>query len=438
MSPALAGGERLRQTERFISYLRAGVVSFNVTMYLWLAPDSPRRGFALVIIVLALLYAAVTLIHQPSPERSLYSALATTFVDNVLIGIWLYATDGIDSPFFPLYYAEAAAQIGRFGPLIGNLLGVGSGLIYLGVVAFDGFEGTWYRVLTRIAYIFFVGSFVSYVVKVSRRSERELAEAEIQAKTYMELDRLRGTFVNNISHELRTPLTAIRGAASTLARHPEALSQKESLTLVEMMDRQSQRLSALVQDIIDIGLVEHGELRPDPAMTNLNRTVWEVVEETRSRLGRTIDFRPPSTDLVVSCDGPKIANALSKLLDNAIKFSDGDSPVVVELEEDDAIVRVQVIDRGIGIEASDLDSIFERFHQVDGSHTRRAGGAGIGLSIARTILELHGGGIDATSRPGEGSTFVLWFPKRFQTSYGTARDFRSAGNARTATEPNPG
>ncbi|MFP5298210.1 MAG: sensor histidine kinase [Actinomycetota bacterium] len=437
MSPAVASSERLRRTERFISFIRLGVVSFNIAAYLMLAPDSPRRGLATIIIILAAIYAVATVLYQPSREKSFASALATTILDNVLIGVWLYATDGVNSPFYPLFYAEAAASIGRFGLVVGNLSAVGSALIYLVVVAIDGFQGVGYQVATRIAYIFFISAFVSYVVEISRRSERELAEAELETKAYMELDRLRSTFVNNISHELRTPLTAIRGASATLARYP-TLDPEESETLIQMIDRQSLRLSELVQDIIDIGLVEQGELKPEIEPTNINPVIDQVIVEMERRYGRRIDFVPMGGDPVVVCDGRKISNALQKILDNAIKFSSAKSPVSVAVTQDTHEVRITVVDQGIGIHADDLESIFERFHQVDASHTRRAGGTGIGLSIARTILEMHGGGIEANSRPGEGSRFILWFPKRNQVSFETAKGSHAPGNARTASEPSPG
>ncbi len=438
LSPHLSPVERLRRTERVVSFIRLGVVLFNVASYQLLAPESDRRGLANVICVLATLYAFATLAVRPTRELTFAYALTNMILDNVLIGVWLYATGGFSSPYYPLFYAEVAASIGRFGSLAGNLSGVGSSLIYLIVVGIDGFEGTSYRLPVRIAYIFLIAAFVSYVVEVARRSEREVLEAERETAAYMELDRMRGTFVTNISHELRTPLTAIRGAAATLARRP-TLSEKENTTLVEMIDRQSGRLAALVQDIIDIGLVEQGRLIPNMAWADMVAVVREEVEAARIFTDRRIELVPPLGEVRAFCDGQKVGNALGKVINNALKFSDPQSVVTVKLEVTDGEVRISVADRGIGVHPADLDRIFDRFHQVDSSHTRPAGGTGIGLSIARTILEVHGGTIDVTSREGEGSRFFLRFPADGSDKAldRLLRGSRAPENVRIESEPRP-
>jgi signal transduction histidine kinase len=251
VSPALAANERIQQTERIISYIRASVVVFNSVTYLALAPDDDRKGFAVAIIVVALLYSAVTLFFEPrNVELSYKTAFVNMLLDNVLIVAWIWATGGADSPYYPLLYAEAAASVGRFGPRVGTLAAVCSAGLYLVVVLIDG-GATAYGMTIRVGYIFVIVAFVSYVAEVAARSEREAVEAEARARSYRELDAVRAAFVTNISHELRTPLTAIRGASSTLLRRRGSLNEEETLALMEMLDRQSQHLSSLVQDIID-------------------------------------------------------------------------------------------------------------------------------------------------------------------------------------------
>lgn len=440
MSPTVPAAERLRRTERVISFVRLAVVLFNVATYQLLSPGTgDRTGLADAVCLVAVLYALITVFYKPSKEQSLVVALASTLLDNVFIGLWIYATGGFASPYYPLFYAETAASIGRFGVVLGNLTGLLGAAIYAAVVAIDGFDGVGYRLWVRLGYIFLIGAWVSYVVDSARRSEREVAEAERETAAYIELDKLRSTFVTNISHELRTPLTAIRGAAATLARKPGLTANEES-TLVEMLDRQSARLSELVQDIIDIGLVDQGRLVPRMDWCDIDVIVADVVEERRVASGRRIDLSPTRGPLRVYCDGGKIGNAVAKVLDNALKFSPEDSRVEVRIDEDQKMVAVSISDDGVGIDTEQMKQIFDRFHQADSSHTRRVGGTGIGLSIAKTVVELHGGTIDATSEPGRGSRFSIRFPKE-PTDLQLRRlitDSPSVETADTGTEPHPG
>ena len=266
MSPALAANERIQKTERIIAYIRAFVVVFNSITYLVFAPDGDRSPFALAIIVAALVYSvAAFFLEPPDIEHSYTAAFINTLLDNALIVLWLAATGGADSPYYPLLYAEAAATVGRFGPRMGTLAAVCSASLYLIVVQLDGGLPA-YDLLARIAYLFVIVAFVSYVADVAARSEREAVEAEARAESYKELDRLRATFVTNISHELRTPLTAIRGASSTLLRRRDSLGEPETVVLMEMIERQSQHLGNLIQDIIDVGLTHEGKVDSETAV----------------------------------------------------------------------------------------------------------------------------------------------------------------------------
>ena len=325
MSPALAAKERMQRTERVIGYIRASVVVFNSATYLAFAPDSDRRPFAIAIIVLALAYSAVTLFLEPrSVELSYTTAFVNMLLDNVLILMWIWATGGAASPYYPILYAEAAASVGRFGPRIGTLAAVCSSALYLGLVLIDG-GATTYQMFARIGYMFVIVAFVSYVAEVAATSERDAAQSEARAETYKELDVLRSTFVTNISHELRTPLTAIRGASSTLLRRRGSLGEEETYALMEMLDRQSQHLAYLVQDIIDIGLADQGAFVAQKSPVDVVALTEGEVDRASDRTGRTIRFESGASTLTTECDGPKIANALRKLIDNAIKFSEEDT-----------------------------------------------------------------------------------------------------------------
>lgn len=431
MTPIQDPKARLQRAERVIAHIRAGVIAFNVVTYLLLAPGKPSAA-ALVVSALASVYAIATLVWHPGPDSVLSGAVATMTIDNILIAVWLLATGGFDSPYYPLFYAEAAASVGRFGTRLGGMSALGSAGLYIGVAVVDAPVQA-YPLSVRIAYVFVIAAFVAYVFEEARSSERDMAHAEEEARAYAELDRLRSTFVTNISHELRTPLTAIRGAAATIWQRGDALSSQQVKVLVEMIDRQSEHLSGLVQDIIDLGLEDRGALLLMLQMEDLSAMVEAEVERARTKGDRTITLEAPAEPVRAQCDARKVGNALRKLLDNAVKFSPPGSEIIVRIQGDEQDVRIEVQDRGIGIDETYLPRVFERFYQGDPSHTRSVDGTGVGLSLVKTIMNLHGGDVLVESKLGEGSTFALCFPKRVQRAEVRATDLQTTESARTTT-----
>jgi signal transduction histidine kinase len=409
LSPALSELERVQRTERFISFIRLGVVLFNVATYLAFAEHGSRHTYALAMCVIATVYAFATLLAPVSPDNSMRFALGNMILDNFFIAVWVFVTGGFASPYYLLIYAEAAASVGRFGVLWGGLSALGSGVVYAAAVLLDGrVDG--FVLSVRLAYVFFVSAFVAYVVDLARRSERDMVQAEAQAAAYQELDSLRSTFVTNISHELRTPLTVIRGAASTLVGRGDGLTASDARQLVEMIDRHAGRLGELVEDIIDVGMTEQGELMAAPVHTDLVALVVKEVGEIRYLGLQNVALVAPDGPLEVVCDPLKIGNAIRKLLNNAVKFSAIDSTITVSVEPGTDEVVIRVTDEGIGIDPGYQRQIFERFYQVDPSHTRAAEGAGVGLFVAQAIMRAHGGRVDVSSTPGRGSEFTLHLP----------------------------
>lgn len=426
MSPALSELERVQRTERFISFIRLGVVLFNAGTYLAFAEHGPRHGYAVAMCVIATIYAFATLLLPVSTTNSFRFAATNMVLDNFFIALWILATGGFASPYYPLIYAEAAASVGRFGVLWGSASALAGGLLYALVVLLDG--GVHGLTLSiRVMYVAFVSAFVAYVVDIAKASERDAARAEAQTAAYKELDGLRSTFVTNISHELRTPLTVIRGAASTLANRKRALDSRDALQLVEMIDRHAERLGNLVEDIIDVGMTEQGELMAKREEVDLVALAAREVEEARYAGTHKLMFSPSRPSIELLCDRTKIGNAIRKLLGNAMKFSPPGSIVKVSVEDREDEILVRVVDQGVGIEPHDQLRIFERFYQVDPSHTRSAEGAGVGLFVAQAIMRLHGGRVDVDSSPGEGSEFTLRMPLvRRQATLDVLTDSRPA------------
>lgn len=404
---------RTQETERVISYIRLAVVVFNTVTYLALGsgPEA-RRGFAIAIILAAALYSVAALVWTPSSlERSLVAPIVDTVLDNVVIGLWLYATGGFASPFFPLLYAEAAATVGRFGVVIGAGISVLSAAMYVLVALGGGSSSPAYDLVVRVDYVFVIVAFVGYVVEASRRNERVAAEAETRADALNELNQLKSNFVSTISHELRTPLTAIRGAATTLTRNRARFDDSQEDALLGMIDRQSQHLSRLVQDLIDVSLVDRKKLMTQVETVNIAQLVQTEIAGCSSLGTHDISVSLPNDGLVIVCDRKKVARAVNALLDNAMKFSKQGSSIQVEVRDEGSDVAIAVEDAGVGVGPEQQSLIFDRFYQVDSSPTRAAEGAGIGLAVAQELVRLHGGSISVKSEPGNGSRFTIRLPK---------------------------
>ena len=409
MSPALDPGERLRRTERFISFLRLAIIVFNSALYLTMLPHREHHGLAIAIIVVANLYALLTIFWDPAQLNPQVIPFTNMVLDNVLIALWLYATGGFESPFFMLFYAEAAASVGRFGSKIGVGSAVGSAVLYISVVLADGGAPA-HHVITRVAYIFFIAAFVAYVVENARAVERDARVSEATTAAYEELSRLKAAFVSTVSHELRTPLTTIKGATSTLLKNEDRFEPTQIRTLLEMVERQSGHLGKLIQDLIDVANLEQGGIEFLFEWSDIREIDSAEVARLKGKVPQRIEVRFEGESDMIKCDRTLIARVVHNLIDNASKFSSSRDPITIEGVFQGDGVLLEVVDHGIGIDSTEHERIFDRFYQVDSSLTRQAQGAGIGLNIAREIVHLHRGEIEVSSSLGRGSRFRVSLP----------------------------
>jgi signal transduction histidine kinase len=226
----------------------------------------------------------------------------------------------------------------------------------------------------------------------------------------LEQDRLMSQFITDASHELRTPLTAIKGYLQLiLGGAMDAEQQRASL---ETTARNIDVIIRLVNDILY--LQEMATIQAERVPVALDEVVQEVVDaaQEQARLADVIlRAEIPSGLPPVSGSRERLARALADLVDNAIRFNNTGGEVVVGLREEDDHLQVEVSDTGIGIPSQHMDKIFNRFYRVDSSAPRLFRGVGLGLSIARQIIEEHGGKIRVESEPGKGSTFYFALPK---------------------------
>ncbi len=249
-----------------------------------------------------------------------------------------------------------------------------------------------------------------------RATRTELAAAQ-------EVDRLKTEFVNAVSHELRTPLTSILGYAEFLEDGLGGDLTPQQAEYVQQIEVGAQRLTRLVDDLLDFARLEAGTFKLRVAPDDLGEKVREVVDSLRpqaqeAQLSLSVDLPPEA--LVVPMDAHRIGQVLLNLVNNAIKFTPPGGEVQVRVVREDGGLRGEVSDTGVGIAAADLPRLFLKFSQLDpGLHK---GGTGLGLSIAKAIIEAHGGEIGVESEPGRGSTFWFTLPPR-------AGDGRDSGEA---------
>jgi two-component system, OmpR family, phosphate regulon sensor histidine kinase PhoR len=223
------------------------------------------------------------------------------------------------------------------------------------------------------------------------------------------LETLRKDFVANVSHELRTPITAVRSAVETL-RLTLSGDPSSNERFVDIIDRNAQRLGALVEDLLDLSRIESKEYRPQTVPVPL-RVVSEQVltlmrarlEEKRINVGNEIGPDLPHA----RADRQAVEQVFTNLLDNAIKYCGSGAQVKLRASCSNSTLRVEIADTGPGIESRHLPRLFERFYRVDSGRSRDMGGTGLGLSIVKHLLEAMNGTIGVESTPGRGSTF--WF-----------------------------
>jgi signal transduction histidine kinase len=255
-------------------------------------------------------------------------------------------------------------------------------------------------------------------------TEVKLAEAKLKAYTD-ELQQantaLRGAarfkdeFMAMMSHELRTPLSSILGLAEALQLTmygPLTDRQQRSLKLIESSGRE---LLGLIDNLLDLSRIEAGQfhLHDDQFdAVSISKSAVDLSTDAANAKGQSIQFETNCERLMVQGDQRRWQQILLNLVGNAIKFTPQSGKIGVKLEADNANrrVHVHVWDRGIGINQEDLSRLFRPFSQLDSTLTRQFPGTGLGLALAKRLVELQGGEISVHSEPGEGSTFTVSMP----------------------------
>ena len=239
-------------------------------------------------------------------------------------------------------------------------------------------------------------------ITVQQRLSREAEEA----------NRVKDEFLATLSHELRTPLNAVLGYTRMLRAGNLGADRQERA--IDVIERNAALLHQLVSDVLDVSGIVTGKMRVRPVecdMTTIVRAACDSVRPTAETKGVRIRVETPETPVMVRCDIDRMQQVFWNLMANAVKFTPRGGSVSVRLVEEDQMARATITDTGVGIKREALPLVFQRFWQAESVNSRQTGGLGLGLSLARHFVELHGGTITANSDgPGKGAAFTVTLP----------------------------
>ena len=258
--------------------------------------------------------------------------------------------------------------------------------------------------------------------QLEERVRQRTAELERALQKLSELNQLKANFIANISHELRTPLTHLKGYHELLLYGDLGPLNEEQTRALRTMQKAIDRLERLIEDLILFATSERGYLPVNIEPIDVCLLCENLIEQMRPRVedqNLTLTLHcPREKPLYVYGDWEKIGWVIHQLLDNAIKFTPAGGHITLAAEIMSEHVEISVSDTGIGIPASRIQELFEPFHQLDGSPTRRYGGTGLGLSLAQKIIEAHDSVISVTSELGKGSRFSFILQRAFTVEKG--------------------
>ncbi len=266
---------------------------------------------------------------------------------------------------------------------------------------------------------------VADLIALSIENARLRHELQI-TRSLEEANRLKAELISTLAHEMRTPLTSIKGYSTALLMDELSFRPETQQEFLQIIDEECSVLQDLIHDLLESSIIDAGLLKLEPQPVMLPRIAQDAVDDMahRSQVHTfVVDFeKGPSSFPIVDADPRRIEQVLRNLLDNAIKYSPEGGLIVVRGEVHENEVIVSVADQGVGIAPEHLNRLFEKFFRVDSGLGRHVVGSGLGLPIARTIVESHGGRIWAESQLGEGSTLYFTLPLE-----GPSADLKAGG-----------
>ncbi|MFY7819987.1 MAG: MtrAB system histidine kinase MtrB [Rhodoluna sp.] len=250
------------------------------------------------------------------------------------------------------------------------------------------------------------------IANLARSFNSMASSLQSQIGALNKLSKMQQRFVSDVSHELRTPLTTIKLSVAILDQQREELPPN-ALRSLDTLQSQLTRFDALLSDLLEISRYDAGAVTAEFETTDLNGVVGMAlahIEPLASSRSCDLVIDIPSGPVNAELDARRVERVLRNLLSNAIEHGEG-KPIEVRVAASDTAVAVTVTDHGVGMTRTELDRVFDRFWRADPSRKRTVGGTGLGLSIATEDTNIHNGWLQATSKPGEGSTFRLTLPR---------------------------
>lgn len=242
--------------------------------------------------------------------------------------------------------------------------------------------------------------------------DRLVYEAQREAALRCRLEEVMAQFVSNISHELRTPLTCIKGYVETLMDGAVA-DPEMSKKFLGIIYEETERLNRLIRDLLDLSMMESKRTRMNQHLIDLGQLVQDAgdfLKDYAEKKKISLSFHLNENLPDVNGDEDRLEQVLINLMDNAIKYTPPGGNIQISCEQEDGFLKVSVKDTGPGIPEGERERVFERFYRVETDRSTSTGGRGLGLSIAKHIVEAHGGAIWVESALGKGSTFCFTIP----------------------------
>lgn len=268
----------------------------------------------------------------------------------------------------------------------------------------------WTQFFTSIFVLYFIVDCSRIYLNFYRSNIKTLDALKVEHEKTKMAYRAKSEFLSTISHELRTPLASIKGSldianSGALGEIPDKVSR-----VLTIAQRNSVRLNLLIEEILDLQSIETGNMAFKFGPVNLAQILKNAVNVNTpfaQSCKASIELEPTPNDVFIRADQTRVEQVLANMLSNAAKFSHPEGKIIVRAKVETQMVRIEVVDEGIGLSEDDRDRVFDQFSQVDSSDNRHFGGTGLGMNISKRIMEAHDGLIGYTKNKGPGTTFFL-------------------------------